>query len=63
MQIIISVMVIGLLWMIYDIVNAPEVDDNENPLYSDEEATELMKEDNFIHEKQAKKSEVSEVED
>jgi hypothetical protein len=23
-------MVIGLLWMIYDLINAPEVDDDEN---------------------------------
>ncbi len=25
-------MIIGLLWMIYDLINAPEVDDDENPI-------------------------------
>ena len=30
MQILISIMIIGLLWMIYDLINAPEVDDDEN---------------------------------
>ena len=37
MQIIISVMIIGLLWMIYDLINAPEVDDDENPISSTSE--------------------------
>ncbi|MBC8054568.1 MAG: hypothetical protein H7Y13_16025 [Sphingobacteriaceae bacterium] len=32
MQIIISIMIIGLLWMIYDLINAPEVDQDENLL-------------------------------
>ncbi|MEJ6980507.1 hypothetical protein WG906_08605 [Pedobacter sp. P351] len=30
MQIIISIMIVGLLWMIYDLINAPEVDEDEN---------------------------------
>jgi len=30
MQILISIMIIGLLWMIYDLINAPEVDEDEN---------------------------------
>jgi len=32
MQLIISILVIGLLWMIYDIINAPAVDENENEI-------------------------------
>ena len=40
MQIIISILIVGLLWMIYDLINAPEVDEDENyilPEDSDEE--------------------------
>ena len=40
MQIIISILIVGLLWMIYDLINAPEVDEDENyilPENSDEE--------------------------
>lgn len=47
MQILISIMIIGLLWMIYDLINAPEVDEDENfisPL-SDDEFEEEVKED------------------
>lgn len=33
MQIIISIMIAGLLWMIYDLINAPEVDENENEVF------------------------------
>jgi hypothetical protein len=32
MQIIISILIIGLLWMIYDLINAPAVDENEEPV-------------------------------
>ena len=40
MQIIISILIVGLLWMIYDLINAPEVDEDENyilPEDADEE--------------------------
>ena len=40
MQIIISILIVGLLWTIYDLINAPEVDEDENyilPEDSDEE--------------------------
>lgn len=39
MQIIISIMIVGILWMIYDLINAPKVDEDENfvDLVSDEE--------------------------
>jgi hypothetical protein len=59
MQIIISILIVGLLWMIYDLINAPEVDENENPI-SPEAAQELPKEKKT--EKSEAKSEASEVE-
>jgi hypothetical protein len=59
MQIIISVMIVGLLWMIYDIINAPEVDENENPVFPvaedkkriiDHESRPILKKDKNISE-------------
>ena len=40
-------MLIGLLWMVYDLINAPEVDEDENFLYpdSEEEEEDLEEED------------------
>ena len=57
-------MIIGLLWMIYDIVNAPEVDDNENPIPPVSEFTETFKRDSEFTSKPEKiQSKVAEVED
>lgn len=33
-------MIVGLLWMIYDLINAPEVDENENLISTDTDVSE-----------------------
>lgn len=43
MQIIISLLVIGLLWMIYDIINAPAVDEDEIQISTETEETPPLK--------------------
>ena len=57
-------MVVGLLWMIYDIINAPEVDDNENPIFSDTDEDTLPEAERpytTLSEVKRKEEEVSEV--
>jgi hypothetical protein len=61
MQIIISILIVGLLWMIYDLINAPELDENENPV-SPEEAQELPKKKKTEKSEAKSEAETSEVE-
>jgi hypothetical protein len=41
MQIIISILVVGLLFMLYDILNAPAVDEDENLIEFEEHESKL----------------------
>jgi hypothetical protein len=59
MLFIISVMIVGLLWMIYDLINAPTVDENENFIDTEAEIEEVD-EDRISTRPKAKK-EVSEI--
>lgn len=55
-------MIVGLLWMIYDIINAPEVDENEDAVFPVAEEQKRIIDHESIPILKKEKSKVSEVE-